>query len=155
MVNEELQLENDRLRAAIIKHRSQKADDRCIEDDDELYAVLGDGIKCDRRVGDKFEMLQNCIRFIRGRCLGGGWPTYVELEAEIKRLTENESTLLRAVESACHAWNMTPADERTEPLQEAVNKLSNAHQTAMRNVTILDRHAPARDAGTSAAPTLS
>lgn len=74
------------LEAAIRKHRNQKADDRCIEDDDELYAVLGDGIKCDRRVGDKFEMLKNCARFIDRRCDGGGWPTYAELEAENKRL---------------------------------------------------------------------
>ena len=41
------------LRNAIIAHRSQKADDRCIEDDDRLYEALGDGVKCDRRVGDK------------------------------------------------------------------------------------------------------
>lgn len=75
--------EAERLRAAIIKHRSQKADDRCIEDDDELYAALGDGIPCDRRVGDKAAMLQNCARFIERRCEGGGWSTYAELEAQL------------------------------------------------------------------------
>jgi hypothetical protein len=74
--------EVDRLRAAIITHRSQKADDRCIEDDDRLYDALGDGIKCDRRVGDKDAMLASCRRFIERRCEGGGWPTYAELEAE-------------------------------------------------------------------------
>lgn len=77
-----LHAEVERLRAAIAKHRSQKADDRCIEDDDELYAALGDGIKCDRRVGDKIAMLHNCERFITRRCEGGGWLSYVELEAE-------------------------------------------------------------------------
>jgi hypothetical protein len=71
------------LEDAIRKHRSQKADDRCIEDDDELYAALGDGIKCDRRVGDKMAMLENCARFIERHCEGGGWPTYQALESQI------------------------------------------------------------------------
>lgn len=70
------------LENAIKTHRSQKADDRCIEDDDRLYEALGDRIKCDRRVGDKEAMKHNCARFIDNRCEGGGWPTYVELEAE-------------------------------------------------------------------------
>jgi len=74
------------LEDAIRSHRAQKADDRCIEDDDLLYEALGDGIKCDRRVGDKAEMLRNCERFINNRCEGGGWPTYIELEAEVTRL---------------------------------------------------------------------
>lgn len=73
---------HDRLRQAIIKHRSQKADDRCIEDDDELYAALGDGVKCDRRVGD------NCARFIERRCEGGGWPTYTELEKALQLIAD-------------------------------------------------------------------
>lgn len=73
-----------RLTEAINTHRSQKADDRCIEDDDRLYEALGDGIKCDRRVGDKAAMLANCQRFIEKRCEGGGWPSYAELEAEVQ-----------------------------------------------------------------------
>ena len=68
------QLEN-----AIRTHRSQKADDRCIEDDDRLYETLGDGIKCDRRVGSKCEMLKNCERFIQNRTEEGHWRTYQEL----------------------------------------------------------------------------
>lgn len=71
-----------RLQDAIRTHRSQKADDRCIEDDDRLYAALGDGIKCDRRVGNKLEMAANCLRFIQNRCEEGGWPSYAELEKE-------------------------------------------------------------------------
>ena len=77
------QLAADRIEqlAGVIKwHRSQKADDRCIEDDDKLYEALGDGIKCDRRVGDKEDMKHNCHRFIDNRCEGGGWPSYAELE---------------------------------------------------------------------------
>lgn len=83
---EQAEAERDRLREAIRTHRSQKADDRCVEDDDRLYAVLGDGILCDRRVGCREAMLANCGRFIDRRCEEGGWPTYVELEAVRDRL---------------------------------------------------------------------
>lgn len=69
------------LESAIAWHRGQRADDRCIEDDDRLYEALGDGIKCDRRVGCQLAMAANCIRFIRNRTEGGGWPSYAELEA--------------------------------------------------------------------------
>ena len=75
-----------RLKAAIEKHRAQKADDRCIFDDDELYAELRDGIKCDRRVGSKEDMLANCKRFIDRRCEVGGWATYALLEKQIADL---------------------------------------------------------------------
>lgn len=85
---EELRQENERLKDAIRMHREQKADDRCIEDDDRLYAVLNDGIKCDRRVGDKAAMLHNCERFINNRCESGKWPTYAQLEQRIKELEE-------------------------------------------------------------------
>jgi hypothetical protein len=106
--------EIERLRAAIIKHRSQKADDRCIEDDDALYAALGDGIGCDRRVGDKAAMLQNCARFIERRCEGGGWPTYAELEAEMSRL--------RAVLDALMEWR--EADRLATRIESEGRKLS-------------------------------
>lgn len=87
--------ERDRLAAAIRDHRSQKADDRCIEDDDRLYAALNDGVKCDRRVGDKLAMLRNCERFIDRRCEGGGWPTYAEVEAERDALAKELETCRR------------------------------------------------------------
>lgn len=73
----------ERLAEAIRAHRSQKADDRCVEDDDALYAALGDGVECDRRVGDKAVMLRNCERFIERRCEGGGWLSYRELEQQL------------------------------------------------------------------------
>jgi hypothetical protein len=80
-----LKEERNRLRNAIIKHRSQIADDRCIEDDDELYKAVGDGIR-DRRVGNQEEMLANCKRYISQRCTSGGhWITYTEL---LNRLCE-------------------------------------------------------------------
>ena len=93
----ELRLENELLRNAIRTHRSQKADDRCIEDDDKLYEVLGDGIKCDRRVGSKEEMLKNCARFIDRRCEAGKWPTYKELEDRVSALEEELADLYSKV----------------------------------------------------------
>jgi hypothetical protein len=77
-----------KLRNAIREHRAQKADDRCIEDDDKLYAALGDGIKCDRRVGDQCAMLENCKRYIERRTEPGGWATYAELEQLLRDARE-------------------------------------------------------------------
>jgi hypothetical protein len=83
------------LESAIREHRDAKADDRCIEDDDSLYEALGDGIKCDRRVGDKADMLINCARFIEKRCEGGGWPSYVELETQLAGIRDKLRALDR------------------------------------------------------------
>lgn len=47
------------LEAAITEHHGQRADDRCIEDDDRLYAAAGLP-PCDRRVGSLEEMHANC-----------------------------------------------------------------------------------------------
>jgi hypothetical protein len=77
----------DHLRLAIAEHHSQRADDRCFEDDDRLYAAAGLP-PADKRVGDKDEMLKNCARFIDRRCQGGGWPSYRQLEEERDRLLE-------------------------------------------------------------------
>lgn len=87
-------LERDQLLNAIKLHHSQKADDRCIEDDDKLYEAAGLP-KCDRRVGSKEEMLKNCARFIEKRCEEGKWPTYAELEANIKELEARIEKLLK------------------------------------------------------------
>lgn len=83
----------EQLVVAVENHRSQKADDRCIEDDDRLYAALGDGIKCDRRVGSQCEMLENCKRFIANRTEGGTWKTYAELERENAELKKQVDEL--------------------------------------------------------------
>jgi len=96
---QELLAQLNDLRAAIKTHRSQKADDRCIEDDDRLYEALGDGIKCDRAVGDKAAMLRNCQRFIERRCKGGTWPSYADLEKRLKAIAE----VIEAVDNRCAA----------------------------------------------------
>lgn len=102
-VQEEIDARDERiqrLEQAIRAHRSQKADDRCIEDDDRLYDALGDGIKCDRRVGDQEAMFRNCQRFIANRCEGGGWRSYVELE-------EERNALRKAMDSCCQCrWEI-------------------------------------------------
>lgn len=109
---DDLQDRIQELESAIREHRSQKADDRCIEDDDRLYAVLGDGIKCDRRVGSKEEMLKNCSRFIDRRCEAGGWPTYAELEATLNDERE-------------HAWEQRKLlNQQIDQLQEIADSLS-------------------------------
>jgi hypothetical protein len=77
--------ELDRLHAAVKQHYDQKADDRCWQDDTELYAAFGLP-PADIRVGDQEAMLKNCERFLAWRTAAGGWPSYAELEAEIKRL---------------------------------------------------------------------
>ncbi len=92
-----LRFEVNKLREAIETHHAQKADDRCIEDDDRLYAAAGLP-PCDRRVGDKAEMLKNCKRFIDQRCEGGGWPSYAELEAELKRTDDQRKMLIGQTE---------------------------------------------------------
>lgn len=88
----------ERIVNAIREHRAQIAEDRCIEDDDRLYEVLGDGIKCDRRVGDKCEMLNNCINFIRNRTEEGGpWKTYKQLLEENEALFKENLVLIRRI----------------------------------------------------------
>lgn len=119
------------LRQAIINHRAQKADDRCIEDDDRLYAALGDGIKCDRRVGDKDAMLQNCARFIENRCQGGGWPSYAQLEAVVRAAIKLDECWRDYGHS--HTYSANERDERRgcrEALQRAVAKLNLAPKRA-------------------------
>lgn len=105
--------ENTRLRSAIAEHRGQKADDRCIEDDDRLYEALQDGIKCDRRVGSKEDMLAHCARFIERRCEGGGHLSYFELERQkehwMTRALRAEADL---EESALAASDLLPELDR-------------------------------------------
>lgn len=85
---QELESEVQGLRAAIQRHYNERGDDRCWMDDDKLYAAAGLP-PCDRRVGNKEEMLANCARFIERRCEEGGWPTYRELEEQVNQLNDD------------------------------------------------------------------
>jgi hypothetical protein len=86
--------EANRLREAIIKVRSQRADDLCFRDLEELYAVVGDGVKGDFRVGSKEAMLHNCSKYIQNVCIEGGpWKSYAELEADNAALRQEIADL--------------------------------------------------------------
>jgi ribosomal protein S27AE len=84
----ELQEEIDKLRAAIIKHRDQRGDDRCWLDDLDLYAVLDDGVQADNSMPPREGFLANCARYYDNRCRAGNWTTYQELEQKIGELSE-------------------------------------------------------------------
>lgn len=123
------QAERDVLKNAIADHHRQKADDRCIEDDDRLYAAAGLP-PCERRVGDKTEMLLNCARFIERRCEGGHWPSYAELEKEIERFKSQEMLLVELFRSPAFAiegqrgddLNATPCETAVRVLKELRSK---------------------------------
>ncbi len=106
--------ERDMLASAIAEHHAQKADDRCIEDDDRLYAAAGLP-SCDRRVGDKAAMLRNCERFISRRCEGGEWPTYAQLETVVSR-ADKLVQCMREFPNDPGAWS-----EYVEALDDAVS----------------------------------
>lgn len=107
MTIERQQARIDKLEAAIRQHRDQKADDRCWEDDQRLYEVLGEPFKVVNNVGDKVAMIKNCIRFIETRCVGGLWPTYVELEAQVNSLNKRAQLAEEKLETAQKAWDLS------------------------------------------------
>jgi hypothetical protein len=110
-----LQAEIRNLRAAIGAHRAQRSDDRCWEDDQTLYAALGDGDLGDNRVGDPEAMLANCRRFIERRCAGGGWTTYAELEA---KLDSARAVMIRALDALESDANPDDRRESFELIQD-------------------------------------
>lgn len=125
------------LEAAIRTHRDTKADDRCIEDDDTLYAVLGDGIKCDRRVGDKDAMLENCKRYISQRCEGGGpWITYAQMKDERDEATKQ----LAVVNDELNSVKLELMSLKTQPLDEkdqTINRLSSERDLLLSDNKVL------------------
>lgn len=106
------------LEEAIKSHRSQKADDRCIFDDDELYKVLGDNIKCDRQVGSKEAMLENCKKFIEKRCESGRWATYTKLEETLKDVIQDMKDRLEDVDP-----DPSPRNGTRQSLQNRIDYL--------------------------------
>ena len=80
-------LEYEKLLAAVKKHHQQRSDDRCWMDDYELYKEAGLPSH-DPSVGNGYDMLLNCVRFVRQRCTPGGWPTYAQLEGQIAQLKQ-------------------------------------------------------------------
>ncbi len=79
-----------RLATAIRVHRDMEWDDRCLEDDKALYAVLGEPIP-DFALPPKGEMLESCRRYIEQRgCPVASLPpskmTIRQMEDEMDRL---------------------------------------------------------------------
>lgn len=60
---DELKSEIIRLRAAIRKHRDEKAHDRCWLDDQELYQTLPEADPGDLALPPKEEFIENCHRY--------------------------------------------------------------------------------------------
>lgn len=62
------------------------ADDLCWMDIDLIFEAAGLPVP-DRKVGDRFEMLRNCSRYIGGMCSDGGpWVSYTQLEGDLAAL---------------------------------------------------------------------
>lgn len=99
-----------RLRAAIVKHHAQRADDRCWLDDADLYLAAGlEAAQHVFEVGDREKMLKNCERFIEQRCVeGGGWKSYAELEADNTRLAAENERLRPQHHPLCDAFGESP-----------------------------------------------
>ncbi|RDJ35527.1 MAG: hypothetical protein DWQ19_11975 [Crenarchaeota archaeon] len=86
--SEDLQLEIEKLRNAIRKHRDQKGDDRCWLDDIELYNVLPEGVaEADLRLHEPLEMMANCLRYIS--CRHNPSSEYVSPQRTIEKLTRD------------------------------------------------------------------
>lgn len=79
--------EIERLRTAIRKHRDYRGDDRCFQDDAELYAVLPEGDT--RPACDTAVTIENCHRYIRCRQQGREYVSpqrrIEELEGEVEK----------------------------------------------------------------------
>lgn len=80
--------EVERLQTAIRKHRDYRGDDRCFQDDAELYAILPEGDT--RSLAATAVTLENCARYIECRQQGREYISpqrrIEELEAEVRRL---------------------------------------------------------------------
>lgn len=73
------------LLAAVRKHRDQRGDDRCWQDDDELYAALPEGkAGADTRLPPPDEMRACCERYILSR--HDSSQPYVSPQREVERL---------------------------------------------------------------------
>jgi hypothetical protein len=99
-ITKELREERDRLLEAIKLHHSQKADDLCVMDDNDLYHAAGLPSR-DNHIGDPEAMLANCKRFIAQRCQAGGpWKSYAELEAEVEKLKKFKEYVHKRLDEA-------------------------------------------------------
>lgn len=111
---------------AIREHRSQRLDDRCWLDDQDLYRVLGDGNLGDNSTPPMEEMLKNCKRFLEQRCNPGNWPSYQELERRIALMKED----LRVTNGSAHYHIL-----RCRDLEKKINELE-SDKAALKEVLL-------------------
>jgi hypothetical protein len=62
-----LKAEISLLRAAIAKHREASGHEQCWENDEELYAVLGDGKTTEKFLPPRCEFRQKCKEYYESR----------------------------------------------------------------------------------------
>lgn len=85
-------VEINRLRDAIRKHRDQRLDDRCWEDDIELYEVLPEGADpryIDLRLLPKEVMMVNCDRFTTCRTLAATPEEAIAIYKQLKKIDDD------------------------------------------------------------------
>lgn len=120
-------------RKAVMEHHGQKADDRCWQDDDVLYAAFGLP-PADHHVGDQDAMLANCRRFITSRTLPGEWQSYASLADDVERMTglcqeaantiEQMAEERRVIQYDVTAWSERA--QKAEAWREAKRKVIHA-----------------------------
>lgn len=113
-----------RLELAVREAHSQVADDRCWMDVSAVYAAAGLPPP-DRRVGDKFEMIKNCVRFVEAHCEGGGWASYQELRQRHAALAEAVRDVHRVVSAALDSPGR-PAGHTAEAVAHAASTVEAA-----------------------------
>lgn len=67
MIHEELREENERLKAAIRRHRDERGNDRCWLDDSRLYAEIEGSELANLSLPPREEFLTNCERYWQRR----------------------------------------------------------------------------------------
>lgn len=88
--------ERDDLVAVIKSVHAAVGDDVCWMDIDKIFAAAGLPVP-DRKVGNKYEMLQNCAKFLNVMCDGGEWESYESVLKERDRLRKAVKLLMDAL----------------------------------------------------------
>lgn len=140
-----LKAENEKLRAAIRKHRDYRGDHRCFQDDAELYAALPEGDT--RPATETAVTIENCERYIACRQGGREYVSpqdYIEeLEGLLREAANELVDAVNTAESYYHAANgpeVTGLDGRCDCTSCRICK----RQRVLREriAAILAAHAP-------------
>lgn len=132
-----LEAEIDRLQAGIRKHMNTRGDDRCHQDDHDLYQLLPDG---DTRPAREVAVtLENCQRYIECRQQGREYISpqrrIEELEAEITHLKTMYDELKRAV------WDVPGEPRNTEQELERISHQSTKEMATDQSLYLAEHSA--------------